>query len=45
MTPQPLSQVNMATGRLTRDPDLRYLPDGTPVCQIRIAVEGMELRE
>ena len=30
-----------ATGRLTRDPELRYLPDGTPVCQIRIAVDGM----
>lgn len=30
-----------ATGRLTTGPQLRYLPDGTPVCQIRIAVEGM----
>jgi len=30
-----------ATGRLTRDPELRYLPDGTPVCQIRIAIAGM----
>jgi len=30
-----------ATGRLTRDPELRSLPDGTPVCQIRIAVKGM----
>ena len=37
----PQFQVNQATGRLTRDPELRYLPDGTPVCQIRIAVEGM----
>ncbi len=30
-----------ATGRLTRDPELRHLPDGTPVCEIRIAVRGM----
>jgi len=30
-----------ATGRLTREPELRVLPDGTPVCQIRIAVKGM----
>ncbi len=30
-----------ATGRLTKDPELRELPDGTPVCEIRIAVDGM----
>jgi len=29
------------TGRLTRDPELRTLPDGTPVCEIRLAVQGM----
>lgn len=29
------------TGRLTRDPELRELPDGTPVCQMRIAVDQM----
>lgn len=29
------------TGRLTRDPDLRSLPDGGSVCKIRLAVDGM----
>lgn len=29
------------TGRLTRDPELRELPDGTPVCSMRIAVDQM----
>ena len=29
------------TGRLTRDPELRSLPSGTSVCQMRLAVEGM----
>jgi single-strand DNA-binding protein len=28
------------TGNLTRDPELRFLPDGTPVGNIRIAVSG-----
>jgi single-strand DNA-binding protein len=28
------------TGNLTRDPELRVLPDGTPVAHIRIAVSG-----
>lgn len=28
-------------GRLTRDPELRSLPDGTPVCDLRVAVTGM----
>jgi single-strand DNA-binding protein len=28
------------TGNLTRDPQLRFLPDGTPVATIRIAVSG-----
>ena len=27
------------TGRLTRDPELRELPDGTPVCTIRLATD------
>jgi single-strand DNA-binding protein len=30
-----------ATGRLTKDPDLRALPDGTAVCKITIAVKGL----
>jgi single-strand DNA-binding protein len=29
------------SGRLTRDPEPRELPDGTPVCEIRIAVDRM----
>ena len=29
------------TGRLTRDPELRTLPSGTPVASLRLAVEGM----
>lgn len=29
------------TGRLTADPELRDLPNGTEVCQLRLAVEGM----
>ncbi len=28
-------------GRLTRDPELRSLPDGTAVCDLRVAVDGM----
>jgi single-strand DNA-binding protein len=27
------------SGNLTKDPELRSLPDGTPVCVIRIAVD------
>ncbi len=30
-----------ATGRLSRDPELRALPDGTPVCKITVAVKGL----
>ena len=26
------------SGRLTRDPELRYLPNGTPLCKIGLAV-------
>jgi single-strand DNA-binding protein len=29
------------TGRLTTDPELRRLPDGTPACMIRLAVKEM----
>ena len=29
------------TGRLTRDPDLRALPDGSNVCKMRLAVDRM----
>jgi single-strand DNA-binding protein len=29
------------TGRLTQDPELRSLPSGDPVCQLRLAVDGM----
>ena len=32
-----LNRVFLA-GRLTRDPELRYLPSGTPMCPMRIAV-------
>ena len=28
-------------GRLTRDPELRSLPDGTRVCDLRVAVDRM----
>jgi single-strand DNA-binding protein len=27
-------------GRLTRDPELRALPSGTSVCNMRLAVDG-----
>jgi single-strand DNA-binding protein len=30
-----------AIGRLTTDPELRALPDGTAVCKLRIAVKGL----
>jgi single-strand DNA-binding protein len=29
------------TGRLTKDPELRTLPSGTSVCELRLAVDGM----
>lgn len=29
------------TGRLTQDPDLGSLPSGDPVCNLRLAVDGM----
>lgn len=28
----------MLTGRLTKDPELRYTPSGTPVCRFNLAV-------
>jgi single-strand DNA-binding protein len=31
----------VCTGRLTRDPELRELPNGTGVCELRLAVDGM----
>jgi single-strand DNA-binding protein len=31
----------ICTGRLTKDPELRALPSGTSVCQLRVAVDGM----
>jgi len=31
----------VCTGRLTRDPELRVLPSGTSVCELRLAVNGM----
>ena len=30
-----------ATGRLTRDPELRQLTSGTSVCQMRVAIDRM----
>ncbi len=29
------------TGRLTRDPEARELPNGTTVCELRLAVDGL----
>ena len=29
------------TGRLTKDPELRYTPSGTPVCRFNLAVSRM----
>jgi single-strand DNA-binding protein len=31
----------ICTGRLTKDPELRALPNGTSVCELRVAVDGM----
>ena len=31
----------IVTGRLTKDPELRALPSGTSVCELRLAVNGM----
>ena len=32
--------VVVITGNLTRDPELRSLPSGTPVCELRVAVNS-----
>ena len=34
------TNVITLTGRLVRDPELRHLPDGRPVCDLRVAVNG-----
>jgi single-strand DNA-binding protein len=34
----------ICTGRLTSDPELRALPTGTSVCEMRLAVGGMGRR-
>ena len=34
-------QVITLTGRLTRDPELRELPNGQSVCKLRLAVDDM----
>jgi len=39
--PNPQFQVINLTGRLTRDPELRELPSGTSVCNLRLAVDGL----
>ncbi len=31
----------ICTGRLTKDPELKALPNGTNVCELRLAVDGM----
>ncbi len=31
----------ICTGRLTKDPELKALPSGTTVCELRLAVDGM----
>jgi len=31
----------ICTGRLTKDPELRTLPSGTSVCELRLAVDQM----
>lgn len=31
----------ICTGRLTKDPEVRELPNGTSVCELRLAVDGM----
>ena len=31
----------ICTGRLTKDPELRSLPSGSSVCELRLAVEAV----
>lgn len=35
-----MNSINL-TGRLTRDPELRELNNGTSVCHLRLAVDGL----
>lgn len=37
----PQFQVITIVGRLTRDPELKTLPSGDPVCNLRLAVDEM----
>ena len=39
--PPPQFQVITCTGRLTREPELRELPNGGTVCKLRLAVDDM----
>lgn len=34
-----MSNLSVLSGNLTRDPDIRYLKDGTPTCSFGIAVD------
>jgi single-strand DNA-binding protein len=34
------TNITVQTGNLTRDPELRHSPGGTPICDLRIAVNG-----
>ena len=36
-----MANTLVLTGRLVADPDRRELPSGTPVCQFRLAVDGL----
>ncbi len=42
--PADLNRVNLV-GRLTRDPELRQLPSGDPVCNMRLAVSSRARQE
>lgn len=33
------------TGRLTRDPDVKFTPSGTPVCEFSMAVNGYKKKD
>lgn len=35
-----MNSINI-TGRLTQDPELHALPSGDPVCELRLAVDGL----
>ena len=39
-----MNSVNLI-GRLTRDPELRSLPDGRPVCELRLAISNGKSRK